>query len=551
MTQKMKNYIQSSFDKLVQPNNDFHLAFAMDREMHFFDNDDYSENWADRLSYFEEIDVKQNYLIEAVYNYGRWKNEKVYANIEKSMNLFIKAEHQAIENNWYWILTTSTKYQKTLYYKFGKKDRLEALGERLSSYIIERNESFQTRVIMDFTNQVIDLLDFLKPDQITKIVNVITAFAQTESLGYSFRYGFFDALIAIKKHEKDDDEVAKIHEDVLSLKIHEAESKGSTSKLLLSALLERALEYCVDHVGDRTITEDLKKRIDSIDYTDELAVIEISEELRTNLNEAYQKYDEHVKSSVKKYINGIAEKNPFQILYGILNNESIFRMDVENTKIFTNKLLKESIASFVSTTVDLSFKRMKIDSEEEKFQAKLHQNLMLYLQDTLDLIYYISSEIEDRCLVSIQSIYHFLNNCSIINENDHPMIIWGLLRHINGDYLSSISILLPKIEPALFLYLKETGADVTSYDSRAISQRTLGGLIELDDIHEKFSIDFQYCLKLFLTADDGINFRNRLSHGSINIKEFNRKTSLLTIFILLKIYAKTFKIPARARVATV
>lgn len=114
MTQKMKNYIQSSIDKLEQPNNDHHLAFAMDREMHFFDNDDYSENWADRLSYFEEIDIKQNYLTEAVYNYGRWKVEKDYADIEKSMDLFTKAEYQAIENNWYWVLTTSTRYQITL-----------------------------------------------------------------------------------------------------------------------------------------------------------------------------------------------------------------------------------------------------------------------------------------------------------------------------------------------------------------------------------------------------------------------------------------------------
>ncbi len=123
------------------------------------------------------------------------------------------------------------------------------------------------------------------------------------------------------------------------------------------------------------------------------------------------------------------------------------------------------------------------------------------------------------------------------------MIIAGLLRHINGDYLSSISILLPKFESALFLYLKEIGADVTSYDSRAISQRTLGGLIELDDIRNTFSIDFQYCIKLLLTADDGINLRNRLSHGSTIIEEYNRKTSLLIIFMLLKIYAKTFKIP--------
>ena len=537
----INNYIQRSIDRLDQPNKDFHLAFRMVGEMNFFNNDEYSENWADRLSYFDEIDLKQNYLVEAVYYYGRWKKDKVYADIEKSMDIFKDAEFQAIENNWFWILTTSTTNQKTLYYKYDKKDRLEALGKRISNYIIESNESFPTRAIMDLTKLVIDLLDFLKPDQITKVGTVVTAFAETESLNHSFRYGFFDACIALKKHEKDEEAVAKIHRDILALKIHEAESKGSTSKMILSGLLERALDYCVDHVGDRTITEDLKKRIDSIDYTDELVVIEVPEELRENYNEEYKKYDKHIQTSVKKYVDGIVDKHPFEILFGVLNDESIFRMDVENTKDFTFKLLKESITNIFTTTVDLSFRRVKLDSEEEKFQAKLHENLMLYLQDTLNLIFYISSEIEDRCLVNIQNIYHFLNNCSIINENDQHMIIWGILRHSKRDYLSSI--LMPKIESALFLYLKETGADVTSYDSRALSQKTLGGLIELDDIHKNFSSDFQYCIKLLLTADDGINFRNRISHGSTKIEEYNRKTSLLTIFILLKIYAKTFKIP--------
>ena len=89
-------------------------------------------------------------------------------------------------------------------------------------------------------------------------------------------------------------------------------------------------------------------------------------------------------------------------------------MDVENTKDFTGKLLKDSIANIFSTTVDLAHKRKKLESEDEKFQAKLHENLMFNLQDTLNTIYYISSEIEDRCLVSIQSIYHFLNNCRYV-----------------------------------------------------------------------------------------------------------------------------------------
>jgi hypothetical protein len=542
MSDAMKEYIQKSIVELDKPENDHHLAFAMDRELVFFNNNENSDLWEERLSFFQDIDYHGNFLIEAVYQFGLWKKGRVFADIQKAMELFKASEYQAIENKWHWILTTSTEQQKTLYYQFNKAKLVE-LGTRISSYLTERISDFPTRAIMDMTNQALDMLDYIDPEQITKIFDSSMKLGRNEHLNYSFRYGFYDACIAIKKHEKDEATVEKIHREILSLKIHEAESKGTTSKMILSVLLEQALEYCMDHVGDSKMVETLKKRIASIDYTDELAVIEVPEDIKEELNKAYIQYDEHVKTSVKRYVEEMAGKNPFQILYGVLNDESIFRMDVENTKDFTSKLLKESISNIFTTTVDLSFKRVKLESEEEKYQARLHQNLQIHLHDTLDLIYYIASEIEDQCIVSIEDIYHFLLNCDIINENDHPMIVWGIMRHINRDYLSSVSILMPKIESALFLYLQNIGADITSYTAGSLSQRTLGGLLEQKEIIDNFSIDYQYFMKLLLIADDSINLRNRLSHGSTLLTEYNRKTSLVTIFLLLKLYAKSFKIP--------
>jgi len=181
-----------------------------------------------------------------------------------------------------------------------------------------------------------------------------------------------------------------------------------------------------------------------------------------------------------------------------------------------------------------------LESEEDKLKYNLHLYLTPYLSEAIYLITDILKRLLEDNFIKMEHIYYLLSKSTIIDENDMTIIMNGVMKHFTQDYLSSVSILTPKIESTLFLYLQSIGADVSSYSADAISKRTLGGLIELSEIKDKFSIDFQYFIKLFLVADDSINFRNRLSHGSVKIVEFNERTSLLIIFILLKIYAKSY-----------
>jgi len=68
----VNNYIASAIENAEsKPNNDYHLAFHMRAEMNFFNTDKNTHQWANRLEYFEEIDISQNALVEAVYYYGK------------------------------------------------------------------------------------------------------------------------------------------------------------------------------------------------------------------------------------------------------------------------------------------------------------------------------------------------------------------------------------------------------------------------------------------------------------------------------------------------
>jgi hypothetical protein len=538
------NYIQNTLKiAFEKPDNDFHLAFHLHGEKNFFDNNEYKDQWINRLYYFEEIDITQHPLIEAIYYYGKWKLEKKFELINKSLERFLKAEESSISNKWQWILTECVSDEIEIFFKLGKKDDLSLLANRISKYIIDGKDILTTRTIKELSKSFIELLDFVKKPNIESIYEIIFGFAKNEQLNISFREGFFEDCVTIKTHLSDDKTVQELHNMVLKLKLDEAEKRGISSKLLKSGLLEQALNYCITYVHDEELIRNIKKQIQDIDYSDELATIELPKEMKEKLNEAYLKNDEYVKKSVEKYIDTIKGKPPLQILYGVLNDESIFRMDVEETKDFTKKLLKNSISNIFSTTLDLEFKQKKIETAEEKFDYNLHKHLLNYLYDNINLIYYITSKIQDENIINIRDIYEFISHCDLHNDNDSPVIIWGILRHYEEDYISSVSILTPKIESTLFLYLQKIGADITAYNPTEISKRSLGGLIELDEVSTHFSIDFQYFLKLLLISDDALCFRNRLSHGASNIREFNKTTSLVVIFLILKIFAKTFNIP--------
>ena len=519
---------------------DHHLAFGMKGEMNFFNNEDLKEYWEKRLTYFEEIDITSSPIIEAVYNYGKWKKDRDYKFAISSLLKFQEMEDISYNKNWYWVFSFCIEEQINLAFKLSKKDELEKIAERIRNYLINNKETFPTHTFMENTVQYIRSLDYIDMIKTNDVYNIILEFFNNTELNYSFREGFLNACIDIKKHQKNEKEVNKLHSKMLNLKLEEAENKGKTSKLILSALLEQALDYCMKFVIEKKICEEIKLRLTKIDYSDELKVIELSESEKEKLEQAYKKYDEEVNKAINMYVEKLKTLNPFNALYNLFSDESLIRMNVKGTKDFATKLLKESISTILNTKLDLEYKRKKLESEEDKLKYNLHLYLTPYLSEAIYLITDILKRLLEDNFIKMEHIYYLLSKSTIIDENDMTIIMNGVMKHFTQDYLSSVSILTPKIESTLFLYLQSIGADVSSYSADAISKRTLGGLIELSEIKDKFSIDFQYFIKLFLVADDSINFRNRLSHGSVKIVEFNERTSLLIIFILLKIYAKSY-----------
>lgn len=546
-----ENYLLSYLRKANEkPNNDHHLSFGMEGEMRFFRSEEMADNWGARLDYFEKIDRSISPIFEAVYLFGKWKKDKDYQSALASISKFKEMELIAYERKWFWVLVLCIKEQKNLCFKLGKDEDLKAISERIIKYLTEGKEVFPTHTFVELINQFTRLLEKVDKESTEKVYDLTMKYLENGSLNYSFKERLLNEGIIIKKSQKEDKIVRELHRKILNSILKEAEERGKDSKLILSGFLEDALDYCVKYVGDKELTRTIKRRLSEIDYTDELKTIELPDEEKKKLQEAYKKYEAVLKKSINDYVDKLKPHHPLGILYNLSNDESLIRMKVYDVKDFADKLMREHpIQSIFSLRLDFGDRRKKIDSSDERREHKLHELLQPYLNEAIWVVTNILRQLIEQNIVVVNDFYHFLKRCSCINQSDLDIIMNGIVKHFDEDYLSSTSILIPKIESAMYNYLTFVGADVTSYDREILGKRMLGGLIDQHEIEKNFSIDFQYFMKLFLVADDSINYRNRFAHGTLHIQFFNDTMSLIVIFLLLKIYSKSFQIPERVKKA--
>jgi hypothetical protein len=298
----------------------------------------------------------------------------------------------------------------------------------------------------------------------------------------------------------------------------------------------------VKYVHDKKLATELKKRLQKIDYLDELVPIKLSEEEQKKLNDGSRKYAEQLENSINDYVKQLKGLQPLQAIYAFANDESLFNMRLKSSKKFVKNLMEDHpLQDIFGLKLHLGHTSKKIGSTEEREEYRLHDFIVTYVYESIRVISNVFNQIIEQKIVNYADFYIFLKNCKVPDKNDFDIIMNGILEHYNRRFLSSISILTPKIESTLYDYLISINADVSCYTEETISKRTLGGLIDLPEIEKNFSIDFQYFLKLLLVADDSINFRNRFAHGEVKIEELNETCSSIIIFILLKICGKTLK----------
>jgi Domain of unknown function (DUF4209) len=535
---------QALEDAEADPTKDFHLSMmAESYYISFFKREDNKDQWPSRIESLKTLDLQKSPLFEAINFYGESRIEKNFKKGVASAEKFEQMEKLSLKKNWYWTLVYSLENAVHIYKTYNQTENLKAISLIIIDYLNDKKDSMPTITVIRLVELYKTLLLCSEKTNIQKIIETALDFSERK-LGedpYHFQRSFLFDAIDLARFLKNEADVEKFQNRIIEKWIEEANLKGKGSNLIKFAVLESALD-CSIRFGNKDKTEEIKLMLSKTDFSNELKEITLPKEQLEEFEKAAKQHYEKIEKAIAKYVDKLSQIDSISILMNLANEPKLIALNVAESEKLAKDIAKNSpMLSIFNTILDTGHKIIQVEPGESKERSRLNEQLIPGLRETIWFVSEITDGLEERGRFSASMIEEFMSRSSCIDNNILEIADFGLYHHFNSDYVASISILVPMIEATLFNYLKGIGANVSSVEGKVIQNRELGGLLNLKEVEENFGRDFQYFMKLFLVEGDAINFRNRLAHGDLDVKEFHKQVSSILLFIIIRIAAKTVK----------
>jgi hypothetical protein len=182
-----------------------------------------------------------------------------------------------------------------------------------------------------------------------------------------------------------------------------------------------------------------------------------------------------------------------------------------------------------------------VNEETAHFVHCYHDNLQRYAI----VIDYVIQRLTEAGKLSLDLLTKYIAEWVYIDADDVPFIERGLERYFAADYISAISVLVPRFEHMLKTALETLNiAPIAIPNERQIRELTFGDFLSRQDVRERLGEDVWHFLYHTLVDENGLNLRNDVAHGWLQLHHANRITANLVIFIVLLLTASGRGIPS-------
>jgi hypothetical protein len=136
----------------------------------------------------------------------------------------------------------------------------------------------------------------------------------------------------------------------------------------------------------------------------------------------------------------------------------------------------------------------------------------------------------------IRDLMELTTNNQFIPPGREVIFARGYLAGLQGDFLESLSLLVPQVENSIRYLLNQQGIITSSLSSEGIQEEfDLNILLEMPESKDIFGEDLLFDLKCNLTSRFGSNFRNLMAHGLLDHQDFYSYTAVYIWWLLLRI----------------
>jgi len=484
----------------------------------------------EQLEYYRtRAESVRNPILKARYYDILWELEGDHVSARKAIDEYLACVPIYLGNGWESEIADSLTRSLALSSTLNDMEKIGTVRTEILRTIETLASQRKYRYLLEIINACVDYNTHFREEDfylfIKYLQEAVDYYRKEVKDGFNLERAFLQTLMDVYKLVSKEDEsqrcrkeIAESYENESEWKFHNYPQGASIS----AAIIQEAIKS-YSEIGDAKKVEVLKRLLK------ERTEISVEKEMVT-ISVPIEIPGQAIQALVQRYTSLSLNDSLTKII-----GDDLFIPNIDSIRRNVSTQKDVAPLSFIVPRVSIRNDNPVLvtttDEEilEEHVLGQVAMSYMLYgglLNEVIDAL------MKEKGL-DAESLINFLSGFNLYDEDRLQLIKVGLKRYFEGDYVSSIHVLVPQIEAALRKILGKIGKSTTVYNNEVLQERTLDNIIRIPELKEHIGENLWYYLKVFLVDKVGDNLRNDVSHGLIEYQRCNKTIATLIIHILL------------------
>jgi hypothetical protein len=234
---------------------------------------------------------------------------------------------------------------------------------------------------------------------------------------------------------------------------------------------------------------------------------------------------------IKKQLAGKNYMQILQFIGGLAQSPDYERVLKENaTEFFMANFL------FQKRNLNEDGKNIHTSRNDEEFPEHLIQRYNLHYKRVALCVRHSIETLHNSHFLRIQELLRITSDNPFVPEGREVIVAKGLREGLKGDYVTSLSVLIPQFENSIRFLLEQNGEIATNLGEDTVQEeKNLNQLLLHEKLEEIFGVDAVKDMKYLFVHKGGYNLRNRVSHGLMCEAEFYSEAVVYVFALMLRI----------------
>ncbi len=178
----------------------------------------------------------------------------------------------------------------------------------------------------------------------------------------------------------------------------------------------------------------------------------------------------------------------------------------------------------------------EIGSVENDLEGRTVMQTLENIGFSVPFLAVVMDKLRERYTLAASDLLSLLHQSPAFDEDRKELLLAGLTAFLDGDYVKAIHVLVPQVEHILRRLLGMLGRPTSKHirvNLGVMQEKSLDDILSDPAMRKALGDDLRRYLSAFLVDRRGHNLRNRLAHGLMAPREFNRGIGDRVVHVLL------------------